>query len=202
MILRVGLTGGIGSGKSTVCRLFADLGIPIVDADIIARQLVEPGQPALANLVATFGNAILKQDGSLDRAELRRRIFNDTAMKQRLDELMHPLVYTKIESVVTCLHSPYCIIAVPLLVETDKTHTVDRILVVDCPVERQIERVLKRDKVSREQVEAIIAAQADRLQRLSIADDVIDNSNDPAHLAEQVKNLHNLYILSATARTI
>lgn len=198
---KVGLTGGIGSGKSTVCRLFADLGVPIVDADVIARQLVEPGQPALAKLEQAFGKAILNQDGSLNRAELRRRAFSDARTKQKLDAIMHPLVYHEIQSVVTYLQSSYCIIAIPLLLETQKTHIVDRVLVIDCPVETQVKRVLDRDKINREQAEAIIAAQVGRQQRLAVADDIIDNSTTPEHLAEQVKTLHNLYLLFATART-
>lgn len=201
-MLKVGLTGGIGSGKSTVCRLFADLGVPIVDADIIARQLVEPGQPALTRLAEAFGASILNDDGTLNRAELRARTFSDGRVRQQLDTIMHPLVYREIESVVTCLQSAYCIIAVPLLLETQKADAVDRVLIVDCSVETQIQRVLERDRVKREQTEAIIAAQVDRERRLAVADDVIDNSTTPAHLAEQVKKLHNLYLLLATTRTI
>lgn len=201
-MLKIGLTGGIGSGKSTVCGLFADLGVPIVDADIIARQLVEPGQPALARLAGAFGAGILNADGTLNRAELRARTFSDIRVRQLLDAIMHPLVYNEIESVVTCLQAAYCIIAIPLLLETQKKHVVDRVLVVDCSVEAQIRRVLDRDKIKREQAEAIIAAQVDRQQRLAAADDVIDNSTNLAHLAEHVKKLHNLYLLLATTRTI
>ena len=201
-MLKIGLTGGIGSGKSTVCGLFADLGVPIVDADIIARQLVEPGQPALTRLADAFGAGILNTDGTLNRAELRARTFSDARVRQQLDAIMHPLVYNEIESVVTYLQTAYCIIAIPLLLETQKKHAVDRVLVVDCSVEAQIRRVLDRDKIKREQAEAIIAAQVDRQQRLAAADDVIDNSTNLAHLAEHVKKLHNLYLLLATTRTI
>ncbi|MDD2758763.1 MAG: dephospho-CoA kinase [Methylomonas sp.] len=200
-MLKVGLTGGIGSGKSMVCGLFEELNAPIIDADVIARRLVEPNQPALALLVDAFGGAILNKDGSLNRTELRQRAFSDAKIKQTLDAIMHPLVYAEIERIVADLRSPYCIIAIPLLVETQKSHTVDRILVVDCPVELQINRVLQRDNISREQAEAIIAFQADRQQRLAVADDVIDNSGSPPQLAEQVKSLHNSYLLLATTRT-
>lgn len=200
-MLKIGLTGGIGSGKSTVCALFADLGVPIIDADVIARQLVEPGQVALAALVTCFGNSILNQDGSLNRALLRQKMLADSEVKRQLDAIMHPLVYQKIGSALESLPDEYCIIAIPLLVETRQTHLVDRILVIDCPLEVQMERVLARDNVSREQAAAIIAAQANRDQRLAVADDVIDNADSAAHLAEQVKTLHNLYLLFATART-
>ncbi len=201
-MLKVGLTGGIGSGKSTVCRLFADLGVPVVDADVIARQLVEPGQIALVKLTETFGSAILNSDGTLNRAGLRQKVFSDSDAKQRLDSIMHPLIYQKISDTVETLSHSYCIIAIPLLAETRKSDTVDRVLVVDCPLETQLKRVLARDPLSREQAEAIIATQATRQQRLALADDVIDNSNSPSRLAEQVKSLHNSYISLATTRTI
>ena len=200
-MLKIGLTGGIGSGKTTVCGLFTDLNVPIVDADVIARQLVQPGQPTLTTLAKTFGDTILNPDGTLNRAELRQRTFNDSRVRQRLDEIMHPLIHRQIASAVDDLSTPYCIIAIPLLVETQKSDRVDRVLLVDCPVETQLKRVLDRDKISREQAEAIIAAQATRKQRLALADDVIDNSREPSLLAEQVKNLHNLYLSLATTRT-
>jgi dephospho-CoA kinase len=199
-MLKIGLTGGIGSGKSTVCRLFMDLGVAIVDADVIARQLVEPGQPALSRLVDHFGQQILGTDGSLDRAKLRDLVFSDADKKQRLEDILHPLIYAQIAEEIGRLRGDYCIAAVPLLLETGKTHVVDRVLVVDCSVETQLERVLNRDKLSREQISAIIASQIPRQQRLTLADDVIDNSTAPAQLAEQVKRLHNSYNLLATAR--
>ncbi len=201
-MLKIGLTGGIGSGKTTVCRLFTDLGVPLIDADVIARQLVEPGQPGLTKLADTFGNAFLNPDGTLNRALLRQRAFSDSVTRQQLDEIMHPLVYAQITDILDTLSAVYCIIAVPLLIETKKTGFVDRVLVVDCPFETQLERILYRDKVSREQAEAIISIQASRQQRLERADDVIDNSSAPSNLAEQVKRLHNLYLFMATTRTI
>lgn len=199
-MLKIGLTGGIGSGKSTVCKLFAELGVPIVDADVIARQVVQPGQPALRKLAETFGQDILDVGGALHRAELRRRVFADARLKQQLDAIMHPLIYAEIDRAVQHLRSPYGIIAIPLLLETGKRYAVDRVLVVDCPVETQLQRVLNRDQISREQAEAIIATQASRQQRLAAADDVIDNSATPASLAEQVKSLHNSYLFLANAR--
>ncbi len=200
-MLKVGLTGGIGSGKSAVSRLFAELGVPIIDADIIARQLVEPGQYALRKLADAFGDAILNADGALNRAKLRQLAFSDPQMKQQLDAIMHPLIYQEIENQVARLECLYCVLVIPLLLETQQTQLVDRVLVVDCPPGIQLQRVLERDNVSKEQARAIIATQADRVKRLACANDIIDNSKTWTSLAEQVKNLHNSYLLLATART-
>ena len=199
-MLKIGLTGGIGSGKSTVSRLFENFGVPIIDADIIARQLVEPGQPALTELAETFGEAILEEDGSLNRVELRKRAFSNPKVKRQLDAIMHPMVYKEIELAVARLQCAYCIIVIPLLLETGKSHIVDRVLVVDCLPQIQLERVLERDNISEEQAKAIIASQINRDQRLAGANDIIDNSKPWANLAEQVKNLHNSYLLLANAR--
>lgn len=200
-MLKVGLTGGIGSGKSTVSDLFADLGVPIVDADVIARQLVEPGQPALRQLRSVFGDQILNQDGSLNRSKLRQLAFSSLNHKQQLDDIMHPLIFRQIELQVSQMSSAYGILVIPLLLESAKKYAVDRVLVVDCPEQTQLQRVLARDKVSQEQALAIIATQTDRQHRLAAADDIIHNDGSVAHLAEQVKNLHNSYLLLATART-
>ncbi len=199
-MLKVGLTGGIGSGKSTVCQFFADLGVPIIDADVIARHLVEPGQSALQEIIKTFGNAMVNPEGDLNRAALGALIFADSTAKQQLESIMHPLVYAEINAQVSRLHASYCLIAVPLLFETQKKQAFDRILVVDCPVATQILRVTTRDRISNEQALAIINSQIDRQERLAAADDIIDNSTTPAQLAEHVKSLHNLYLLLASTR--
>lgn len=200
-MLRVGLTGGIGSGKSTVSALFAELGVPIVDADVIARQLVEPGQPALQQLCSAFGGEILNQDGSLNRPHLRQLAFSDAVYKQQLDAIMHPLIFKHMQLQVSGLSAAYVILVIPLLLESGQNYALDRVLVVDCPEQTQLQRVLARDQVSQEQALAIIAAQTDRQQRLAAADDIIHNDDSAAYLAEQVKNLHNSYLLLATART-
>lgn len=200
-MLKIGLTGGIGSGKSTVCRLFAEFGVPIVDADLIARQLVEPGKPALSMIAASFGLQMLNQDGSLNRAKLRDVVFADADSKRELDGIMHPLVYEQIAADVNALTAEYCVIAVPLLLESKNAYAVNRVLLIDCPVEAQIERVIARDKLTRQQVHTIINSQMSRQERLSKADDVIENIAGPEQLAEQVKRLHNSYILLATVRT-
>ncbi len=191
--LKIGLTGGIGSGKTTVCKLFADYSIPIIDADIIARQLVEPGQPALAEIVRQFGAEVLNND-SLDRKKLGEIIFADKEKKKQLESILHPAIYQRLRQLADSQQSPYCILAIPLLLETGMDNLVDRILVIDCPLELQYDRVRQRDGLSDEQIKRIIASQISRQERLAQADDIIDNSKSSIELAEQVKNLHNLYL--------
>ncbi len=193
-MLKIGLTGGIGSGKSTVAKLFVDFYTPIIDADTIARQLVKQGKPALIAIASHFGDKILMPSGDLHRKRLREIIFTDPEQKKNLEAILHPLVYSEIESQIEQLASPYTIICIPLLIETNMEHFVDRILVIDCPVEVQVNRVKNRDQLSDAQISSIIASQATREQRLLAADDIIDNSNGTQALAEQVKTLHNLYL--------
>lgn len=200
-MLKIGLTGGIASGKSTICELFAELGVSIIDADIIARQLVSPGQPTLLLLANTFGDSIINADGSLNRARLRERIFADPLERRQLDAIMHPLVYAEIAASVAKLSSSYCVIVIPLLLETEKSHIVDRILVVDCPEATQLERLMSRNEIGQTEALAMIGSQFTRAQRLAKADDVIDNSGKAGDLAEQVKSLHNFYLSLATVRT-
>jgi len=193
-MLKVGLTGGIGCGKTTVATLFAELGVPILDADIVSRELVSPGQPALAEIVQTFGQSILNADGSLNRASLREVVFSDSEQKHKLEAILHPLVYQNIQSQLDQLQTPYSIICIPLLFETRKTDFVDRILVVDCPESVQIARVQKRDQLTAEFVQAIVDSQVSREYRLAHANDLIDNTSLDSRLAEQVKTLHNFYL--------
>lgn len=192
-MLIIGLTGGIGCGKSTVSKLFQDLGTPVIDADIIAHQIVEPGQPALQELRNTFGSSIFNTDGKLNRAELRLRVFSDPAKKQQLEAILHPRVYAEIDRAIQQLNHPYCIVCIPLLLETHMESKVDRILVIDCPVETQIERVQKRDGMSSEMIHRILANQVSRATRLARADDIIENTKSAEQLADQVKKFHNLY---------
>jgi len=199
-MLKVGLTGGIGCGKSTVARIFAELNIPVLDADEIAHRLVEKGQPALAQIQQAFGPDILSQDGSLDRAKLRERIFSDPKQKQKLESILHPLIYKTLQAELERLVAPYCIISIPLLFETGMTHFVDRILVIDCPVETQIERVKIRDNLTNERIQSIIDNQVSRIFRKTESDDLIDNSGSDYRLAEQVKKLHNLYLSLSACR--
>lgn len=194
-MLKIGLTGGIGCGKSTVTALFAELAVPVIDADHISRELVVPGEPALVLIARAFGGDVINADGSLSRAKLRDIIFTDGQAKQTLEAIMHPLIYQSIQDKLGRLDAAYCLIVIPLLFETEMTGLVDRVLVVDCPVEQQIRRVQERDKVTMEQIQAIIDSQVSRAVRLARADDVIDNTQTMDKLAEQVKKLHNLYIL-------
>lgn len=199
-MLKIGLTGGIGCGKSTVCKLFQNLGIAVLDADIIGKQLVMPGTPGLSSLVQRFGMGILDADGNLDRVFLRGLVFADPQKREQLEQIMHPLIYAEIANQIEVLQGTYCIIAIPLLLETQKTGIIDRVAVVDCSVETQISRVISRDDMDSRQVSSIIACQIPRAQRLVLADDVIDNSGSVTQLAEQIKRLHNSYNLLATVR--
>lgn len=193
-MLKIGLTGGIGCGKSTVARLFAHLGVPVIDADLIAHKLVEAGQPALAQIRQAFGPEILDPGGSLDRARLREIVFSNPEAKQKLEGILHPLIYRAIQAAIEELNTPYCLICIPLLFETNMAHLPDRILVIDCPPETQIERVEKRDHLSKNRIQSIIDSQVSRAYRIKHADDLIDNSDTDDTLAVQVKKLHNLYL--------
>ena len=199
-MLKIGLTGGIGCGKSIVTDLFNSLyNIPIIDADIISRQLVEPGQHALSLIQKKFGKSIINQDGSLNRAKLKNVIFSDKEKKQQLEAILHPLIYQQMQFECSQQIAEYCILCIPLLIEANREEFVDRTLVVDCSLEMQKERVRQRDKLTSKQITSIISSQVSRKLRLSHADDIIDNSNSANLLAEQVKKLHNQYKLLATA---
>ena len=195
--LRVGLTGGIGSGKSTVASHFEALGVPVIDADIVARQVVAPGQPALLDSAAYFGEEVLKE-GQLDRALLRRKIFSDDHQRRWLEGLLHPLIYKAIEQQIASLSAPYVLIVVPLLLEAGWQNLVDRVLVVDVDPKLQIQRVVGRDQLESSAVEKMLKAQIIRETRLLAADDVLDNSGSPDDLSEKVSNLHQSYLNMAT----
>ncbi len=193
-MIKIGLTGGIGSGKSTIADLFSTYNVPLIDADIIARQLVEPKRPALIKLQQTFGSGILNLDGSLNREQLRNIVFTDKDKKAQLETILHPLVFEKIQIECDKQTASYGILSIPLLIETKMTDFVDRILVVDCAIETQITRVKRRDQLTTERILSIISSQVSPQTRLSYADDIIDNSNSESQLAEQVKKLHNKYM--------
>ena len=193
-MLKIGLTGGIGCGKSTVSALFAELGIPVIDADQIAKDSVKPGQPALASIQKEFGGQVINVDGSLNRAMLGDIIFSDAVAKQRLEAIIHPRVYQAMRTRLAELNASYAVVSVPLLFETGMEALVDRVLVIDCPVEIQIERVKKRDSLTDARIKSIIASQISREARMARADDLLDNSGVFDSLAEQVKTLHNLYL--------
>jgi dephospho-CoA kinase len=198
MPLIVGLTGGIGSGKSAAEKLFADLGAAVVDVDVIAHELTGPGGAAMPALAAAFGPSVLAADGSLDRATMRALAFADPASRKRLEAILHPLI--RAESERRCRQAlasgaPYVILTVPLLVESgDYRQRVDRVLVVDCDDELRVARIAARSGLARDEIERIMAAQCSRAERLTAADDIIDNNGSPGRLAEQVAKLHREYL--------
>jgi len=193
-IFTVVLTGGIASGKSAVSACFEKLGVPVVDTDIIARQVVEPGSPALERIASEFGGGFLDAGGGLNRTKMRQAIFSDPDLKSRLEAILHPLIGKEVLQQVNQLDSPYCIIVIPLYAESSVYAWIDRVLVVDAIEDTQIERVMDRDGISRDQARAILNAQAGRQDRLALADDILDNSGDLSELPEKVKALHQKYL--------
>jgi dephospho-CoA kinase len=190
----LGLTGGIGSGKSAAAQCFIDLGVHLVDADHAARWVVEPGRPALAQIAEHFGASVLQADGTLNRSALRELIFEDPQQRVWLESLLHPLIREEIRQYLARAESAYAILVSPLLLETSQHQMVQRVLVIDVPESVQIERTVLRDKTNEEQVRAILKAQASRDERLSRADDVIVNDRDPAWLKNEVERLHHFYL--------
>lgn len=196
-MLIVGLTGGISSGKTTVCELFAELGTPIIDADVIAREVVAPGTPALESIAKRFGPEILTAEGELNRLALKAIVFADDSKRLWLENLLHPCIREEMFRQANSYDAPYVILAIPLLVETLPNPQLDKILVIDTDTESQIQRTMARDSLSREQVENILKAQVSREKRLLYADDVIKNTGNLADLRQQVKCLHEKYSKAA-----
>ena len=195
----VAITAGIGSGKTTVANQFAALGIEVVDADLIAREVVAPGTPALAAITSHFGPEILTEQGLLDRRVLRERIFSDQAAKSWLNALLHPIIRSEMLRQCAAVSSPYCLLVVPLLVENRLTELADRVLVIDVDEATQIERTCHRDGVSREQAQAILASQASRSERLAMADDVLDNQSGTTEtIRARILALHETYLAFAS----
>ncbi len=192
--LRVGLTGGIGSGKSTVQTIFVRLEVPVVDADQIAREVVAPGQPALRELVELLGPEILTGTGNLNRSRVRELVFGNTELRRRVEAILHPRIRKTMEDWVQNLETSYCVLSIPLLLETGQTDLVDRILVVDVPRELQIKRASARDHATPEEVARIIDAQLPREERLARADDILRNDTDLRSLENQIRRLHDLYL--------
>ena len=191
------MTGGIASGKTSASNLFASHGVPILDTDLAARTVVEPGQPALNEIKMTFGNDVITASGELDRAALREIIFEHPEKRRELEAILHPKIRAHINALKDQLDAPYCIIVVPLFLESGRGYAADRLLVIDVPTDLQRERLAKRDNTGLEQIEQILKSQATREERLSAADDVIDNTASPESLAARVAELHQQYLSQA-----
>ena len=196
-MLTVGVTGGIGSGKSSAANRFRQLGVPVIDADLIARQIVEPGMPALQEIINAFGESVANDQGELDRSALRKIIFSDSNRKSQLEAILHPRIYNEILRLLSELSTPYAIVVIPLLAESKREYPLDRILVIDVPSDVQISRVTTRDNQSTEEVEQIISSQASRHSRLEIADDIIENVGSTDDLYERVDAMHLTYLVYA-----
>jgi dephospho-CoA kinase len=192
-MLRIGLTGGIASGKTTIADLFTEFGATVIDTDRIARELVMPGRPALVELTQALGHGILGTDGSLDRQRLRERIFRDAVTRGRVEGILHPAIISELIRQADSTPGPYQVLVIPLLVEGARPGLVDRVLVVDCPEQQQIERLMRRDGETRENAARALAAQATRAERLAAADDIIVNDGDRARLVEIVAGLDREY---------
>lgn len=193
-MLRVGLTGGIGSGKSSAARCFSDLGVPVVDADAIARALTAANQPAVKIISEHLGVDVSQADGAMDRALVRKIVFADPAKRETLQRVLHPLIQAEMAAKIAAMISPYCILEIPLLVEGGKHPLVDRIAVVHAPQPVRIQRVNKRSGLSEQEILSIMQSQASDQQRQQVADDIIDNSGSLESLNSQIETLHNFYL--------
>lgn len=190
---RVGLTGGIASGKSAVADMFAGLGVPVIDTDLIAREVVSPGSPALQEIAAAFGTDVLLPDGSLDRAQLRKIVFSEPARRKQLEAITHPRIGVAMEAQCRQAGGPYQLVVVPLLIESGLDQRVDRVLVVDCPEELQLKRLMMRDGESAAHAKQVLAAQLSRAERLARADDIVDNSGSLTETRRRVTALDAIY---------
>ncbi|RKZ34523.1 MAG: dephospho-CoA kinase, partial [Gammaproteobacteria bacterium] len=197
--LVIGLTGGIASGKSTAAEVFSELGVPVIDADTLTRELVEPGRPELEAIVNHFGEDVLDADGHLHRRDLRDRVFSDPNARRELEDILHPGVKRGMRDALAKIETPYCVLMIPLLVETGAWDFIDRVLVIDTEPSYQIRRTMERDHCDEDSVRSVLAAQASRETRLAAADDVIDNRGDPKALDTQVERLHQNYLELATS---
>jgi dephospho-CoA kinase len=198
--LRIGLTGGIASGKSTVAQRFMDLGVPVIDADVAARAVVAPGKPGLAEVIKRFGGGVVAVNGELDRRALRDLIFSDPGSRRDLEAILHPLIRADMEQSAETAVGPYVVMAIPLLVEGGSRDHVDRILLVDVDEVVQLHRVMARDACSLEQARAILASQASRSARLAMAADVLLNTGTVTDLRQAVDRLHEQYLRLAEAQ--
>lgn len=194
----VGLTGGIASGKSSAAKLFEELGAAVVDTDAIAHELTRPGGGALAEIRRVFGATFIAPDGGLERAKMRRLVFNDPEAKKKLESILHPLIREQARAQIVAAQQPYVIVVVPLLLETGAYRDlIQRVLVVDCTEEQQVERAMRRSQLEEHEVRAILAAQLPRVERVKHADDVIENNGSMETLRARVRALHETYLTMA-----
>ena len=200
--LRIGLTGGIGSGKSTACKIFEDLGVPVIDADTIAHELVKSHQPTFKMIIDAFGTDYLGQDGEIDRNKLRTAVFDDETIKKELESILHPIVFEEIEHRISSVKAPYCIICIPLLIETNSIDKVDRVLAIDIPKNLQISRASQRDNVTSSDIEKIAKTQVAGEIRLTYADDILHNDQDIESLRAQIYKLHKHYLALVADSTV
>lgn len=198
--LKVGLTGGIGSGKSAAADMFAELGVPVVDADLIAREVVEPGEPALEQIAQHFGKSVIQSGGGLDRRALRERVFADPSEREWLEQLLHPLINERIRDRLDAFDTPYVMLVSPLLIESGQARLVDPVIVVDVDEQTQVERTITRDEVTIDQAKRIIASQCSRVERTQRAEYLLDNGGSLEHLREQVEYLHRQLIKLANRK--
>lgn len=196
-MLVIAVTGGIGSGKTTVAELFKAKGIPVIDTDVIARQLVKAGSPLLQKIITAFGTEYLDANGQLRRKELGKTVFTDAAARNRLEALLHPPIHEEVTRQLQELRSPYCLILIPLLARSTHHYPYDRVLVIDIPATTQIQRTMRRDQQDPDFVRQIIATQPTREELLELADDVLDNSGDLTSLTAAVEELHQRYLALA-----
>ncbi len=195
----VALTGGLASGKSSVARRFEELGVPVIDADVVARRLVEPGAPALAEIVQAFGAGVLDERGRLDRARMRQRIFHHDGDRKRLESILHPRVRDAMQAFAASSDAPYVLFVIPLLVETNRAHEMDRVIVVDAPRALQTARAAARDGSPPETIASMLDSQATRADRLAVSDTVIENAGDPATLRKRIDAVHRECLALADA---
>ncbi|MGB5298564.1 MAG: dephospho-CoA kinase [Thiogranum sp.] len=198
--LCIGLTGGIGSGKTEASREFSRLGATVIDTDLIARQLVEPGQTALSEIRATFGEQVIGESGKLDRSQLRQAVFYNAEQRKKLEHILHPRIRERAVALADQAETPYCVLVIPLLVESVLDYSLDRILVIDTPRELQYQRVAARDAVTTSEIDAILATQVSREKRLAVADDVVVNDSDLNRLHNEIERLHHFYLRLARGR--
>ena len=197
-MLRVGLTGGIGSGKSTIASLFLMRGVPVIDTDEIARALTEPGQESFDEIIRAFGETIVDENRRIDRNRLRERVFDNADERHRLEAILHPRIRVLVREKLAAAEAPYAVVVIPLLIESGFTDLVDRILVVDVMENVQIQRTATRSGLSEPEIRKIMAAQASRAQRLQAANDVIENNGDRRQLEAEVERMHQWYLSLAT----